>query len=510
MTQGYIYLIQTREYLGTNVYKVGRTSQSGDSRKLTRLTTGYPPESQQKYIESVDDVMNAEKAIKKRFKIKFKLVCGSEWFDGDCDEMKEIIREVISENKTQHLTLSDDPYCPSCDGTGIGYLSDGIYGNCPLCVFYLREEDISNSEDTIESVIKEDYCVTRHMNDYIFLELTKITRLYCSTNTLIELDIENNLKNPLLEGTKLDNLFDTKILRGIHKKEDFDWERDCDKESVNKIYPKPIHVGNGEYTFFSSKKVPYYPYSKECVEKIVKIGGKMIDNSMECIVKHFSVTNNRSDYIFLYDFVKIYESQKYKQKILQIEEIFPFILYYMSNYTLNFDNFGPIKKICEDSTGFDNDYERYIVRGITYGHWTMSKLHSSLIKDETHLKTLLSSFYQKYKVNVDKSGTYKDRIKVEGRSSITKEDITNINECIELLSEYYIESTCYSTGSYGLKHVLEKLFKNITKKHRYVSNGEAILACFVLGIKQSIYENNTEISVFPDPDKQKLLYYNIM
>jgi hypothetical protein len=64
----YIYLIQDGEFINTDVYKVGRTSQMGDTRSLSRIKS-YNKDTIQKYLREVnnDKVIDIESDIKRVF-----------------------------------------------------------------------------------------------------------------------------------------------------------------------------------------------------------------------------------------------------------------------------------------------------------------------------------------------------------------------------------------------------------------------------------------------------------
>lgn len=96
--QSFIYLVQDGKHLGTNIYKVGRTSQrGGDSRVIRRLRTGYSRKTKQIYIRSVptDDVALIESCIIHRFNRLFKIAEGREWFEGDVKAMVRVIHHII-------------------------------------------------------------------------------------------------------------------------------------------------------------------------------------------------------------------------------------------------------------------------------------------------------------------------------------------------------------------------------------------------------------------------------
>lgn len=94
----YIYLLQDGNDLGTNIYKIGKTVQSGgDTRKLKRLCS-YSHGTVVKYVEAVpsDLVDFIEQQIILLFNQEFMCVRGKEWFVGDYISMKKYIRTVVS------------------------------------------------------------------------------------------------------------------------------------------------------------------------------------------------------------------------------------------------------------------------------------------------------------------------------------------------------------------------------------------------------------------------------
>jgi hypothetical protein len=50
----YIYLIQDGNFINTNIYKIGRTTQKGDTRRLTRFSS-YNKETIQKFLREVNN-----------------------------------------------------------------------------------------------------------------------------------------------------------------------------------------------------------------------------------------------------------------------------------------------------------------------------------------------------------------------------------------------------------------------------------------------------------------------
>ncbi|NBR26040.1 MAG: GIY-YIG nuclease family protein [Micrococcales bacterium] len=103
MSHGYIYLLQDGNNKSTNIYKIGRTLvEKDDSRNIKRFKS-YSKGTIIHYMINVQpkDLNEIEKNIKIYFSNKYKLVKGREWFEGNIDEMKKDIHEIINSfNKT--------------------------------------------------------------------------------------------------------------------------------------------------------------------------------------------------------------------------------------------------------------------------------------------------------------------------------------------------------------------------------------------------------------------------
>lgn len=88
MNKGIIYLIQPCELVGTNRYKIGCSKKP----VLERCVFGYKKGSRYLCIMECIEPLKLENILKERFNIKFKLIAGKEYFEGD---EKEMIREFI-------------------------------------------------------------------------------------------------------------------------------------------------------------------------------------------------------------------------------------------------------------------------------------------------------------------------------------------------------------------------------------------------------------------------------
>ena len=96
MTTSYIYILQTREFIGKNVYKIGRTEQEN----LKRFHQ-YPKGSILLFLLDCKNCRNIEGQVKILFKEQFKhrKDLGNEYFEGDYYIMRHIIyNEVCNED----------------------------------------------------------------------------------------------------------------------------------------------------------------------------------------------------------------------------------------------------------------------------------------------------------------------------------------------------------------------------------------------------------------------------
>lgn len=96
----YIYLVQDGEDIGTNIYKVGRTTQLNDCRTINRIKSYSNGSIIYSIIRVHDDnVREIERKILKEFEKTFVLFKGNEWFKGDVEEMMSKVYEIASEYK---------------------------------------------------------------------------------------------------------------------------------------------------------------------------------------------------------------------------------------------------------------------------------------------------------------------------------------------------------------------------------------------------------------------------
>jgi len=96
--EGTVYFIQPTELINTNKYKIGM-SRENDLCRLKKYHKG----TRFICVMSCKYPVTLESILKTCFKSKYKLIAGSEYFEGNQDEMLEDFLEIIKENKNDNL-----------------------------------------------------------------------------------------------------------------------------------------------------------------------------------------------------------------------------------------------------------------------------------------------------------------------------------------------------------------------------------------------------------------------
>mgnify|MGYP001172134295 CR=1 FL=1 len=88
---GIIYFVQPAELVGTERYKVGCSSNPS----LKRIKTGYKKGTRIINIFKCEAPFEIEKKIKRAFNDKFKLIAGTEYFEGNEQEMSQLFLDIF-------------------------------------------------------------------------------------------------------------------------------------------------------------------------------------------------------------------------------------------------------------------------------------------------------------------------------------------------------------------------------------------------------------------------------
>lgn len=92
--KGFIYILKEREFIKTNenIYKIGKTSKENVIDRIKQ----YPNDSLLFGYWIIPDIDEFERLLKSSFRLKFKnkKEIGTEYFEGNIDEMKEHIENL--------------------------------------------------------------------------------------------------------------------------------------------------------------------------------------------------------------------------------------------------------------------------------------------------------------------------------------------------------------------------------------------------------------------------------
>jgi len=101
--EDYLYLIQTGEDKGTNIYKIGKTVRQPHKR-----LQGYDKDTKTICIQAVDDCHNRETELKALFNNKFRLARGREYFEGNKKAMEEEFSKFVNQDKIREIRLGEE------------------------------------------------------------------------------------------------------------------------------------------------------------------------------------------------------------------------------------------------------------------------------------------------------------------------------------------------------------------------------------------------------------------
>jgi hypothetical protein len=102
--KGTIYLIQPAELVGTERYKIGCSAKND----LERCKKGYKKGTRFMDIRECDDPFAVEREVKNHFNIKFKLIAGKEYFEGNEMDIKKEFNDVVCKFTSLKRDDSDD------------------------------------------------------------------------------------------------------------------------------------------------------------------------------------------------------------------------------------------------------------------------------------------------------------------------------------------------------------------------------------------------------------------
>lgn len=143
--KGHIYIIHVREFIGTDIYKVGRTTD------IVRRFKQYPKQSALLYNIYVNNCLIIEKAI---LNVLEPYVCneyGREYVKIDFEKVKNKINEITNLYTFIKRCITSS-YTVLCNDQCCGYVKDNIECYLDQLLYMLPKE---YGEDTLNVVLKE-------------------------------------------------------------------------------------------------------------------------------------------------------------------------------------------------------------------------------------------------------------------------------------------------------------------------------------------------------------------
>lgn len=96
-----VYFIQPAELVGTDRYKIGRSSKNDLSRMK-----GYKIGSRYLSIMECEDDVKVEKVLISTFNEHYEKVAGNEYFRGDEEDMLEVFVKTVRQQKIDQVEMS--------------------------------------------------------------------------------------------------------------------------------------------------------------------------------------------------------------------------------------------------------------------------------------------------------------------------------------------------------------------------------------------------------------------
>ena len=91
--QGFVYLVQPSELIGTDRYKIGMSKNK--KADYSRLIS-YGKKCEVLYIHNCDNPLRTERKLKKKFNDKFNLIARTEYFRGNKETMISLCDELFN------------------------------------------------------------------------------------------------------------------------------------------------------------------------------------------------------------------------------------------------------------------------------------------------------------------------------------------------------------------------------------------------------------------------------
>jgi len=267
-----------------------------------------------------------------------------------------------------------------------------------------------------------------------------------------------------------DDYEDSDLIKEITEKEE--------QDSLNCILDKSIMSEDGIVRFLKdSSNIPEC-YTNKVVTKIVKSLGKYGRDLKKCILTYFNITGKFNDFVSSDMILSLYPFSLERDV-----EVLDWIVHIMAglkeDFSLSTKSTKPYEMIYPSCYIMQPCEAVYVTRGLRIRDGYLTNFQKIQLVDKNDLNYLLNEFHRVYNM-------YLSRIGIMNKNNDTQADLFDIININELLTFIVEKTSCKKIQnselaekigmySYTLKHRLE------VQKSGYVSNGECILAFFILG-----------------------------
>ncbi len=158
---GIVYMVQPAELVGSNKFKIGCSSKNDLSRcKAYKVGTRYI------HIMECTDPLIVEKEIIRVFKLKFKLTCGREFFEGNETDMETEFYKIVKNRNKLARKASNQPNIIAKSNAVIQPITD----TKPDTKTNITSENEGEQGDTSINLKQCPYC------NHVFTEINKCTK----------------------------------------------------------------------------------------------------------------------------------------------------------------------------------------------------------------------------------------------------------------------------------------------------------------------------------------------
>lgn len=324
--KGSIYLVQPAELVGTKRYKVGRS----DKQNFDRIRS-YKKGSRCLFFSECFNNVDLEKQIKAEFKKKFKLIAGTEYFEGDEEEIKLLFKFLVDKleksilnhnynvepsvapnggkNKNNNTINKNILLCkPTKEIIDMfpNYIDDEFYGGCKKLIKLNIEKKLLDG--MIIKIYHIDYGLKYVIEDFEDFDAQMWSKYYSKYYM-------NLFKNSILENDKIYDLNNKDFIKSIDKqkfklncvlKREIKNNMETIREKIITLLFSNFILNKRTYSWIIGHKnrskrfvFPFLPSNEKCTISLYKFNTKWYQD--EFLLKSLPYTidinkNNKNEY----------------------------------------------------------------------------------------------------------------------------------------------------------------------------------------------------------------------